>query len=246
MLLGMKNISQEQAYQQMRTMLNEKQWRQYLAVEAKQRGSASLVAREASVSVNTVKRGLAELEEGESYQPGQRVRKKGGGKKRLVETDATLLADLEQELGAQRESDEFRAVDEQSPGLSSGSAYKPKDTRLRSSALAEELARSWGFLCTSIRKASRGRPILIGMPGFTTSTAPAKRLSKKGHPIVSVDCRKRNCLALLRIGDGNGRPKESRPMSMCMTFCPWPMARLSPTGFRSGSQAGFCECGHRP
>ena len=63
-----------------------------LAVEAKQRGSTDLVAREAGVSVNTVKRGLAELEAGE------RVRKKGGGKKKLVETDAMLLADLEQEL----------------------------------------------------------------------------------------------------------------------------------------------------
>jgi DNA-binding transcriptional regulator YhcF (GntR family) len=58
----MKNLSQEQAYQQMRALLNEKQWRQYLAVEAKQRGSTDLVAREAGVSVNTVKRGLAELE----------------------------------------------------------------------------------------------------------------------------------------------------------------------------------------
>ena len=81
MLLGMKNLSQEQAYQQMRTMLNEKQWRQYLAVEAKQRGSPSLGTREARVSVKTVKRGLAELETGESYQPGQRVRKKGEARK---------------------------------------------------------------------------------------------------------------------------------------------------------------------
>jgi len=94
----MKNLSQEQAYQQMRALLNEKQWRQYLAVEAKQRGSTDLVAREAGVSVNTVKRGLAELEAGESYQPGERVRKKGGGKKKLVETDAMRLPDLEQEL----------------------------------------------------------------------------------------------------------------------------------------------------
>src|SRR5260370_20454941 len=85
----------------MLTMMKEKQWRQSLAVEAKQRGSTSLVAREASVSVNTVKRGLAELEEGASYQPGERVRKEGGGKKKLVETDATLLADLEQELEPQ-------------------------------------------------------------------------------------------------------------------------------------------------
>ncbi len=92
------DVTQKQAYQQMRKMLNEKQWRQYLAIEANQRGSISQVAREAGVSLNTVKRGLAEREAGESYQPGERIRKPGGGKKKLVETDATLLADLEQEL----------------------------------------------------------------------------------------------------------------------------------------------------
>ena len=58
----MEKVSHEQAYQRMRTMLNEKQWRQYLAVEAKQRGSVSQVAREADVCLNTVKRGLKELE----------------------------------------------------------------------------------------------------------------------------------------------------------------------------------------
>ena len=90
----MEKVTHEQAYQQMRTILNEKQWRQYLAVEAKERGSVSQVAGEAGVSLNTVKRGLKELEAGELYRPGERVRKVGGGMKKLVETDATLLADL--------------------------------------------------------------------------------------------------------------------------------------------------------
>jgi len=54
----MEKVSHAQASHQMQRMLNEKQWRQYLAVEAKQRGSVSLVAREAGVSLNTVKRGL--------------------------------------------------------------------------------------------------------------------------------------------------------------------------------------------
>ena len=94
----MEKLSSEQAYQQMRTMLNEKQWRHYLAIEAQHRGSISEVAREAGVSKNTVKRGLKELEAGESYRPGERIRKAGGGRKKVVESDATLLADLEQEL----------------------------------------------------------------------------------------------------------------------------------------------------
>jgi len=45
MLVGLEKLSIEQEYQQMRTMLNEKQWRQYLAAEAQRRESISQVAR---------------------------------------------------------------------------------------------------------------------------------------------------------------------------------------------------------
>jgi hypothetical protein len=45
----MEPLSTEQEYQQMRAMLNEKQWRLYLAAEAQRRDSASTVAREAGV-----------------------------------------------------------------------------------------------------------------------------------------------------------------------------------------------------
>ena len=44
-------------YQRMHTLLNEKQWRQYLATEAEERGNAAAVAREAGVSINTIARG---------------------------------------------------------------------------------------------------------------------------------------------------------------------------------------------
>jgi hypothetical protein len=39
----MEKVSREQKYQQMRETLNEKQWRQYLAVQAKERGTIAEV-----------------------------------------------------------------------------------------------------------------------------------------------------------------------------------------------------------
>jgi hypothetical protein len=68
----------------MRTLLNEKQWRQYLALEVKERGSVGLVAQEAGVSVNTVGRGVREVEVGEGSAPGDRQRKQGGGRKKAI------------------------------------------------------------------------------------------------------------------------------------------------------------------
>ena len=63
----MMQVDQREKYQQMRTLLNEKQWRQSLALKAKERGRVSLVAQEAGVSANTVRCGVREVEAEEGY-----------------------------------------------------------------------------------------------------------------------------------------------------------------------------------
>src|SRR5947207_2369451 len=91
----METLSREQKYAQMRESLNEKQWRQYIAMEAKERGNIAEVAREAKVSTNTIRRGIREIEAEDAYKEGERIRKEGGGRKPLLQTDETLLEDLE-------------------------------------------------------------------------------------------------------------------------------------------------------
>jgi hypothetical protein len=91
----MEQDSRTEKYQQMRELLNEKQWRQFLALEAKERGSIVLVAREAGVSKNTIKAGRREIEAGERFAPGKRIRGAGGGRKKQEEHDPGLQTDLE-------------------------------------------------------------------------------------------------------------------------------------------------------
>ncbi len=91
----MVTISAFDQYVSMKKLLNEKQWRQYLALEAKKQGNITQVAKDAGVSRNTVKRGLSEIETEGLYQPGDRIRKKGAGGKFLKDTDPTLVSDLE-------------------------------------------------------------------------------------------------------------------------------------------------------
>src|SRR5260370_35108960 len=91
----MMQANRTEKYQQLREMLNEKQWRHYLALEAQERGSVAQVAQEAKVSKNTIRRGLRELEAGARYTAGERQREEGGGRKQVVEKDVSLLADLE-------------------------------------------------------------------------------------------------------------------------------------------------------
>jgi transposase len=201
----MENISHEQAYQHMRRMLNEKQWRQYLAVEAKERGSVSVVAREAAVSVNTVKRGLSELEAGENYQPGERVRKKGGGKKKLVETDATLLADLEQEL--EPKGDPTSLLRWTSKSLAHlVEALAAKGHQIKKSALAEIL-HDLGVSLHVNKKSIEGTSHPDRDAQFQHINRTCKAFEHHGNPIISVDCKKKEVLGNFK---NNGREWQAK------------------------------------
>ncbi|MDQ6661592.1 MAG: ISAzo13 family transposase [Chloroflexota bacterium] len=201
----MENISHEQAYQQMRRMLNEKQWRQYLAVEAKERGSVSVVAREAGVSLNTVKRGLSELEKGENYQPGGRIRKKGGGKKKLVETDATLLCDLEQEL--EPKGDPMSLLRWTSKSLAHlVEALAAKGHQIKKSALAEIL-HELGFSLHVNKKSIEGTSHPDRDAQFYHINTTCQAFEHKGNPIISVDCKKKELIGTFK---NNGREWQAK------------------------------------
>ena len=186
-------------------MLNEKQWRQYLAAEAKQRGSASLVARQAGVALNTVKRGLKELEAGESYRPGERIRKPGGGKKRLMETDATLLADPEQEV--EPKGDPMSLLRWTTKSLDHlVKALAAKGHHIRKSALAEVL-HAQGFALRANKKTIEGQSHADRDGQFAHINSTCKTFEQKGAPIISVDCKKKELLGNFK---NNGREWQAK------------------------------------
>src|SRR5215469_13446440 len=96
----MEKLSQAAQYQLLRGWLNERQWRLYVATEARRIGvgGISQVAHEAGVTRKTIRKGIRELEAGALYQPGERIRKQGGGRKKRTVKDAPLRAHLEEML----------------------------------------------------------------------------------------------------------------------------------------------------
>ena len=114
----MTQASRTEKYQRMRELLNEKQWRHYLALEAQECGSVMLVAYEALVSHNTIRRAWRELEAGEHSSPGERQRQPGGGRKTAVQKDSSLQADLESLLEPKGDPMSLRKLDDQECGAS--------------------------------------------------------------------------------------------------------------------------------
>ncbi|MGH2870279.1 MAG: ISAzo13 family transposase [Solirubrobacteraceae bacterium] len=91
--------------------LDERQRRRWAAAEARShgRGGIAAVARATGLAENTIRKGLRDLECPERLALG-RVRKAGGGPKRRVDTDETLLGDLKRLVDGQTRGDPERPL----------------------------------------------------------------------------------------------------------------------------------------
>jgi Rhodopirellula transposase DDE domain len=201
----MEPLTLPQEYQQMRVMLNEQQWRQYLAAEAQRRGSASTVAREAGVSLNTVKRGLREREAGQTYRPGARIRHPGAGRRKLAEHDPTLLADLE--AAVEPKGDPMSLVRWTTKSLAHlVHALAAKGHHIQKSALAE-LLHAQGFALHVNKKSIEGEAPADRDAQFAHINAACQALAAQGAPIISVDCKKKELIGQFK---NNGREWQAK------------------------------------
>ena len=193
-------LSAQDKYHRMYKLLNEKQWRQYLAIEAEEKDNVALVARSAKVSVNTVKRGMSEIRSGDLYTPGSRIRAKGAGPKRIIDTDTTLKSDLE--LLLKPKGDPMSLVRWTTQSLASlVEAITKQGHVMKKSALYEYLI-SEGFSLKANKKNIEG----LGNPDrdlqFQHINQSCKTFEDKGNPIISVDCKKKELIGNFK---NNGR-----------------------------------------
>jgi transposase len=201
----MEPLTTAQEYQQMRSLLNEQQWRQYLAAEAQRRGSASTVAHEAGVSLTTVKRGLREREAGQTYRPRARIRQPGAGRKPLVQTDPTLLSDLEQLL--EPKGDPMSLVRWTTKSLAHlVQALAAQGHHIQKSALAD-LLHAQGFSLHVNKKTIEGESHPDRDAQFAHIHATCQAFEAHGTPIISVDCKKKELLGQFK---QNGREWQAK------------------------------------
>ncbi len=201
----METHSTAEKYAQLQALLNEQQWRQYLALEAQDRGTIAGVARDASVSRNTVKRGLKEVAAGATYRPGARIRKAGGGRRKLVDRDATLLADLEQALDPK--GDPMRLVQWTTKSVAHlTTALAAQGHRIQRTALTKVL-RDLGFSLRANKKTIEGTPPPDRDAQFGHINSTCKAFAQRSEPIISVDCKKKELIGEFK---NNGREWQAK------------------------------------
>jgi transposase len=194
-------------FQMLAGEFDERRRRLWAAAEARSagRGGVAAVARATGLSVETVRRGVAELETGEPLAAG-RVRRPGGGRKALVETDPTLLADLERLVEESARGDPERplrwtakSVRQLARGLGE------LDHRIHHSSVPK-LLRALGYSLQSNRKAKEGASHPDRDAQFEHINATAKAAIAAGEPVISVDTKKKELVGEFKNGGREWAP----------------------------------------
>src|SRR3954447_21770771 len=194
-------------FEMLAPFLNERTRRLAAAAEAASigRGGASRVARATGVSRRAIASGLAELRSPDDLG-SDRVRRAGGGRKRAVETDATLRSDLERLI------DPVTRGDPESPLRWTCKSVRKLAEELRrmghatSHRMVAELLHESGYSLQGNRKTIEGK-------GHTDRNAQFEHINRKvgaalkaGEPVISVDAKKKEL-----IGDFENAGREWRP-----------------------------------
>src|SRR5512135_1794029 len=210
-LRTMEHENRREKYQQMRQLLNEKQWRQLLALEAKERGSIVLVAREAGVSKNTIKAGRRELEAGDLFSPGKRIRGAGGGRKKQEEHDASLQADLEALPDAKGDPMSLLKWTTKSVAKLK-EALKQQGHQLGDTAIRKRL-HVLGFSLRANKKTIEGGSHAHRDAQFGHIKQRCDQFEAEGNPIISVDCKKKELIGTFK---NNGREWQAKGEETCV------------------------------
>jgi Rhodopirellula transposase DDE domain len=196
----MEQDNRTEKYQQMRLLLNEKQWRQFLALEAKERGNILLVAREAGASKNTIKAGRRELEAGEGFSPGKRIRGAGGGRNKQEEYDPSLHADLEALLDPK--GDPMSLVRWTTKSVAKvKEALKRQGHQLGDTAISRRL-HALGYSLRANKKTIEGSSHADRDAQFGHIKQRSEQFEAAGDPIIWVDCKKKELIGNFK---NNGR-----------------------------------------
>ena len=199
-----RGMNTQEQYAVMKETLDERQWRVFLATEALVVGFGGIshVSRLSRSDRRTIGKGIKELQ-----QPPLkgRIRKIGGGRKKITETDPTLIADLESLLEPKGDPMALtRWTTKSLANLVDG--LLAQNHNIKKSALADVLA-SLGFSLKANKKNIEG----VSHPDrdlqFRHIAATCATFEKKGDPIISVDCKKKELIGTFKNNGREWQPK---------------------------------------
>ena len=154
------------------------------------RGGIAAVSRASGISENTIRKGIREIDAGERLEGG-RVRRRGGGRKPIAETDPELIVALERLVAEDCRGDPVRVL-----------LWTSKSVRRLAGELREQghevhfttvagVLRSLGFSLQSNRKTLEGKQHPDRDLQFRLINERVSAAIAAGQPAISIDTKKK-------------------------------------------------------
>ncbi|AEH09105.1 MULTISPECIES: ISAzo13 family transposase [Protofrankia] len=172
--------------------LDERQRRLVLATEARLLGHGGVraVARVAGVSETTVRTGVFELEAGEQPLSGRRVRRPGGGRKRIEDTDPAVVAALLALVEPDERGDPMSPLRWTTKSLRHLAEKLTRQGHPVSPSTVRRLLRAAGFSLQANSKTLEGKQHPDRDTQFRYLNEQVIEHRKAGEPVISVDTKK--------------------------------------------------------
>ena len=198
----------KQRFKALRRVLDERSRRLLVAAEslAIERGGISLVSRATGVSRQVIRRGMAELKQTRLRLQG-RIRRPGGGRKRIVDQQPRLAADLE------RLVEPLTRGDPASPLRWTCKSLRRLAEELRalgyrvSYPVVAEVLHELGYSLQGNRKTKEGEQHPDRNAQFEYINKKVQRFMAGQQPVISVDTKKKELVGDFKNGGQEWRPK---------------------------------------
>ena len=235
-----------QKFQQIFPFLDEKLRRLVAGSEAIALGYGGIVmvARASGLSEPTVRAGMREIGEPDAV-PHDRIRRPGAGRKSLVETDPTLLADLDVLIDPATRGDPECPLRWTSKSLDKLAAELQTQGHRISPNTVGALLRDQGYSLQSPRKVHEGaadHPDRDAQFQFIHDQTVAFQAA--GQPVISTDTKKKELVGNFQNGGRDWHPQGEPPEVNVYDFPRLADGKASPYGvYDVTAQEGFVNVG---
>jgi transposase len=232
-------------FEMLAPFLNERTRRLAAAAEAAAigRGGITRVSRATGVSRRAIASGLAQLKAPDDWDEG-RIRRPGGGRKRTVEADATLRADLERLIDPVTRGDPESPLRWTCKSIRKLAEELKRTGHATSHRMVAELLHESGYSLQANRKTIEGKGHPDRNAQFEHINRKVRAALKAGEPVISVDAKKKELVGDFKNAGREWRPEGDPEVVRVYDFVIPGLGRVTPYGvYDMARNAGWVNVG---
>jgi len=193
------------------------------------RGGISAVSRATGISRPVIRQGMAELQNRPAVPPG-RVRRAGGGRKRIAERDPGVVRDLEKLVEPVTRGDPESPLRWTCKSVRRLAAELSRRGHRISYPVVAELLRELGYSLQANRKTREGSSHPDRNAQFEYLNGKVRRFLRAQQPVISVDAKKKELVGDFKNGGRELRPKGQPEKVRVHDFLIPELGRATPYG----------------